>query len=184
MNTYKVILLGQCYVGKSSIINRYIYNTFHTNIHATIGAAYYTKMAEKDGKPIKLNIWDCCGNEKFNIVLPTYYKSTNIILIVYDITSVSSYNKCQFYITDVKKNVDNPIIILVGNKSDLHGREITYEDGLLLANANNVYFYECSAYSGNNIQKLFDFVISKLSISLPKAVKLEEVKSDEDCCHS
>ena len=183
MNTYKVILLGQCYVGKSSIINRYIYNTFHTNIQATIGASYYTKMAEKDGKVIKLNIWDCCGNEKFNIVLPTYYKSTNIILIVYDITSVSSYNKCKFYIEDVKRNVENPIIILVGNKSDLYTREISYEDGLLMANANNVYFYECSAYNGENINNLFQFVISKLTISLPKAIQLNEVKNERCCQH-
>lgn len=182
MNTYKVILIGQCCVGKSSIINRYIYNMFNHNIHATIGASYYTKTVEKDGVQIKLNLWDCCGNEKFNIMLPIYYKSTNIVLIVYDISSLSSYNKCQHYINDIKKNVENPIIILVGNKSDLINREILYEDGLLLANSHNIYFYECSAYNGNNINNLFEFVISKLNKPLQESIKLDN-KPQNNCCN-
>ncbi len=188
MYTCKVILLGKSYVGKSSIINRYIYNEYKTNLTTTIGASYYTKTIDTQTGKIKFNLWDCSGMEVYNSLLPMYYRSTNIAVVVYDVTSLASYNQCQKSIDDLKKNTENVSIILVANKIDLE-REVVYQDGLLLANFNKISYHECSAKTGQGVLELFDLIASKLDIKLldgqtmrDKPIRLEE-KEEKSCCY-
>jgi len=189
MNTYKIILLGNCDVGKSSITNRYIYDTFRKDIMSTIGASYHTKMIETERGKFKLNLWDCSGNDRFATLLPMYYRDTNVALVVYDVTSLVSYNKCQKYIDNLKIHTDNVLIILVANKIDLKEREITTKDGELLANSNNIMYCECSAKLGNGVVELFDLIVSKLNIKLvqgetlrDKPIRLDDEVEKTKCC--
>jgi Ras-related protein Rab-5C len=185
MNSYKVILIGKTCVGKSSIINRYIYDKFNPYTSATIGASYFTKNIVMDDYKFKLNLWDCSGLERFNSLLPMYYRGANIAILVYDVTNLASFNQCQQMINHVKNDVDDIKIILVGNKCDMV-REISHEDGLLLANSNNLSYCECSALKGTGIVELFDMVVSKLNIKaesirdMPIRLEAEEPKK---CCY-
>ncbi len=186
MNQYKVILLGKSYVGKSSITNRYIYDTFNKNITATIGACYFTKMIQTKFGPAKLNLWDTGDCNKYNSLLPMYYRGTNIALIVYDVTSISSYNQCQKTINELKRNVDDALIILVANKIDLE-REVIYQDGLLLAQSNNILYHECSAKTGQGIEELFNIIGAKINIKdgqtiRDQTIRLEDIK-EKNCCY-
>ena len=126
---YKVILLGDYNVGKTSIIKRFVNNTFETDVQSTISSSLSTKKIRIDDHTlVNLNIWDTAGEEKLNPIIKNYFNDARGALIVYD----------------------------VGNKSDISDKKINYDDGKKLADDYKINFLEVSAKTGNNIAIAFE----------------------------
>ena len=169
----KIILVGDVSVGKTSIVARYINNSFNDDYKCTISAEQNTKIIkEDDNNSIRLNIWDTAGQEKFRSLTRQYFLDCQGAIIVFDITKRNSFKSIDEWIEDIKNygNKDTEIII-IGNKSDLSGeREITMNEIQNKLNDEYLYF-EVSAKSGNNISLAFD--------KMKKAI-LEKRKIDEE----
>ena len=155
-NKYKIIFLGDPGVGKSSIINRFSQDKFDSNYQATIGLDFHTKSVIINNKSVKLLLYDTAGQEKFRSLIPMYIRDANIIIIVYDISIKQTFANTEYWISqinDLKR--DDSIIFLVGNKSDLEKKQVSFEEGSNLAKEKKLIFKEVSAKNGLNIESLF-----------------------------
>lgn len=130
-----------------------------------------------EDRVITLNLWDTAGQEKFKSLIPSYIKDSQAIVVVYDITSRESFESVEKWMTDARelRDVDQALIVLVGNKSDLVGpdlvdqetaglgRRVSYEEAAAFANQKEIMFFEISALNGQNVQILFNEVAKKLT---------------------
>ena len=154
----KIITLGDSRVGKTSLIIRFIEDSFADSYMSTIGFDIKFKNIKlKNGQTLKLIIHDTAGQERFRSLAANYIKKADGILLVYDITDNYSFNNIENWMLDItNKSDENVPVILIGNKSDLtENRKIQYEDGLKLAEKNEIHFYETSCENGENVEKSF-----------------------------
>ena len=161
----KITLIGNSGVGKTSIINQYIEQTFDEANAATIGANYSEKVITKNNKEYELNIWDTAGQEKFHSVGKHFYKDAYIVCLVYDITSQDSLEQLQtIWYPDIKKFGEKyTILAVVGNKSDLYENDNLADENQAkeFAQSINAIFMLTSAKTGDGIEKLFDTLVDK-----------------------
>ncbi|KAL9555174.1 Ras-related protein Rab6 [Mucor bainieri] len=163
-------------VGKTSLITRFMYDTFDntyqyvtisklTWIKATIGIDFLSKTMYLEDKTVRLQLWDTAGQERFRSLIPSYIRDSSVAVIVYDISNRQSFMNTSKWIDDVRaERGDDVIIVLVGNKSDLSDkREVTVEDAEKRSKELNVMFIETSAKAGHNVKTLF----RKIAQSLP-----------------
>ena len=161
---YKILLLGDSSVGKSCLLKRYTDNTF-LDIHiSTIGLGYKLKEVKlKDGKTVKVQIWDTAGQDRFRAITKNYYKGAQGIALIYDITNQITFENVRKWIDQIKEEVSEKVpIILVGNKIDIvERRVIKKEDGESMAKEYGLLFSECSAKTGENIDSTFNQLVEK-----------------------
>ena len=161
----KITLIGNSGVGKTSIINQYIDQTFDEANAATIGANYSEKVITKNNKEYELNIWDTAGQEKFHAVGKHFYKDAYIVCLVYDITSQDSLDQLkEIWYPDIKKFGEKyTILAVVGNKSDLYENDNLADENQAkeFAQSINAIFMLTSAKTGDGIEKLFDTLVDK-----------------------
>ena len=161
----KITLIGNSGVGKTSIINQYIDQTFDEANAATIGANYSEKVITKNNKEYELNIWDTAGQEKFHSVGKHFYKDAYIVCLVYDITSQDSLDQLkEIWYPDIKKYGEKyTILAVVGNKSDLYENDNLADENKAkeFAQSINATFMLTSAKTGDGIEKLFDTLVDK-----------------------
>lgn len=165
MSKYKLVFLGDQSVGKTSILTRFMYDTFDTTYEATIGIDFLSKTMYLEDRAVRLQLWDSAGQERFRSLIPSYIRDSSVAVVVYDITSRSSFLNTSKWIEDVRaERGDDVIVMLVGNKTDLSDRrQVTVEEGEALAKRENVMFIETSAKAGYNVKALF----RKLATALP-----------------
>jgi len=159
--TFKILLLGDASVGKTSFTKRYCYNIFNPSERLTIGVDFHVKTIELNGKKIKLQIWDVGGEERFRFLLPTYCLGANAAFILYDITRTSTLDNIPEWASIVRQKGGGIPIMLVGAKLDLQEtqREIQRELGIQIAEKNNMdSFVEISSKDNINVDKAFDVV--------------------------
>jgi Ras-related protein Rab-6A len=154
---YKLVFLGEQAVGKTSIITRFMYDTFDTNYQATIGIDFLSKTMYLDDRTVRLQLWDTAGQERFRSLIPSYIRDSSVAVVVYDITNKTSFGNCDKWIEDVRAERGGEVVImLVGNKTDLSDkRQVTIEEGETKAKKLNVLFIETSAKSNHNIKQMF-----------------------------
>ena len=162
---YKLVFLGEQAVGKTSIITRFMYDTFETTYQATIGIDFLSKTLYLDDRTVRLQLWDTAGQERFRSLIPSYIRDSSVAVIVYDVTNKTSFQNCDKWIEDVRSERGGDVIImLVGNKTDLGDkRQVTAEEGEIKAKKLNVLFIETSAKANVNIKQMF----RKLAEALP-----------------
>ena len=163
---FKLILIGNSCVGKSSIIQRYIQKTFNDEYTCTIGVDFFMKTLDINDNLIKLQLWDTAGTEKFKSITTGYYRGANAAFVVFDLTSRISFDSVSEWIQNYY-NYSNPNseknVVLIGNKSDLkENREISDEEINKFAINNNIKYFETSAKNGNNIEECFYYIAEKL----------------------
>ena len=163
----KVILLGETGVGKTSIINRFISNEFINDNTITLGSSFSTKEIKKQNINYKLKIWDTTGQEKFHSVTNLFIKGSNIIILVYSVDSLDSFEQLNYWYKSLKRNLegDKHILAVVGNKIDLKNEAVISEDeGKKFAENKNAIFKLISAKEDpKSINKLFDKLLEELS---------------------
>ena len=155
---FKVLLLGDSDVGKSSLILRYTEETFNSKLVNSIGVDFKMKKKEIDGKIIKVQIWDTAGHERFRSITYSYYRGANAIIIVFDLSDKKSFISITEWLKQIEKHAkENVFKFLVGNKSDLiDERKVTYEEAKQYADEHELPYIETSAKEGININELFD----------------------------
>lgn len=158
----KVIFVGDSSVGKSCIINRYINNSFSNLVEVTLGCNSLLKTITIDNYNIKFDIWDTAGMEKFRSLNAQFYKDANIVIFVYEIINLNSFNSIKnYWYNDVIENSNKNVILgLIGNKSDLYleNEEVSEEDARNYANEINAVFKLTSALNGSGINELFEIL--------------------------
>ena len=175
----KAILIGDSAVGKTSIINQYVFNSCATEHQATIGIDYFTKNIPNGDTTIRLQIWDTAGQEKFHSLIPSYIRNSTVAILVYDITQRSTFEDLQKW-HQMVINTSNPALIVVGNKLDLEeNRQISSEEGQKFANQIKASFIETSAMTPTNIQELFSKVSSVSLVNQEETKKTESKDSDQ-----
>ncbi|KAG7191372.1 GTP-binding protein of the rab/ypt [Scheffersomyces spartinae] len=176
---FKLVLLGESAVGKSSIVHRFVKNTFDDMRESTIGAAFLTQTVDVPEKEItvKFEIWDTAGQERYKSLVPMYYRGANAALCVYDITNEQLFERAKDWINELKKQAPEGIVIcLVGNKLDLEqDRKVTQDQVTeylesLDGSENIVLSAECSAKSGDGVLDIFN----RIARALPLDQRIQE----------
>ena len=190
---FKVLLLGDSDVGKSSLILRYTEETFNSKLVNSIGVDFKMKKKEIDGKVIKVQIWDTAGHERFRSITYSYYRGANAIIIVFDLSDKKSFISITERLKQIEKHAKESVFkFLVGNKSDLvEERKVTYEEAKQYADEHELPYIETSAKEGININELFDssiksFLTNSKSFGGEKNIKLNSQSTNSSergiCC--
>lgn len=157
MAKYKLVFLGDVYVGKTSIITRFMYETFDNNYQATIGIDFLSKTLYLDDRTVRLQLWDTAGQERFRTLIPNYIRGSSVAVIVFDVTNKQTFDNTARWVEDVKnERGTEAIMVLVGNKVDkLEERCVTFEEASARAKELGAMYIEVSAKTGDNIKSLF-----------------------------
>jgi len=157
----KLIVVGNQGTGKSSILNRFVNETFDENYQATIGLDFHSKNITIHDQDVRLIIYDTAGQEKFRSLIPMYIREAQIILFIYDISDKDSFDSIPKWIQQVNDVINKEVVfVLIGNKIDLESnRKVTFEEGKKLAEKSNYIFQEVSAKTGQNFENLFEVQI-------------------------
>ena len=161
---FKVVLVGDSFVGKTNIMSKYLKNEFHEDSKATVGVEFGSKQFKIEGHTIKAQIWDTAGQERYKAITSAYYKGAKGAFVVYDITRKGSFESIEKWVNDLTSTADKKLtIVVIGNKCDLEDqRQITKEQGEEKANKLEVAFLETSAFSGENLDKAFEMMMNEI----------------------
>ena len=172
---FRICLLGDAGVGKTSILSRFCDNTFKENYNNTIGVDFRLITLKQDNIISKLHIWDTAGQERFRSLASNYINNAHGFIFIYDITDLDSFNHVINWVDmALGKNPKTVVNFLVGNKSDNdEERKVSKEEAKNLAKEKNLFFLETSARNNDNIQKLFYFFLFEL-IKYYKVNKYQE----------
>lgn len=164
LKKFKLVFLGEQSVGKTSLITRFMYDSFDNTYQATIGIDFLSKTMYLEDRTVRLQLWDTAGQERFRSLIPSYIRDSSVAVVVYDITNKKTFENTRKWVDDVRSERSNDVIIvLVGNKTDLNDkREVTTAQGEEEAKKNNLMFIETSAKVGHNVKALFKRIAQAL----------------------
>ena len=196
----KVMTLGNLAVGKTNFILKYTDNKFQETHISTVGLDFKIKRMEINKKNYQIVLFDTAGQERYKSIALNVLKDTHGILLMYDITSKTTFESIPDWINNIKdlKGVDFPLI-LVGNKIDLEEkRKVNIEEGQKLASENKILFFETSNKTGINIQEAGLALIKKIidrrekekhelnnsniSLQLSGKTKIKLIDDSRRCC--
>ncbi|XP_069468566.1 ras-related protein Rab-6A-like isoform X6 [Ambystoma mexicanum] len=177
LRKFKLVFLGEQSVGKTSLITRFMYDSFDNTYQATIGIDFLSKTMYLEDRTMRLQLWDTAGQERFRSLIPSYIRDSASAIVVFDITNLNSFQQTSKWIDDVRTERGSDVIImLVGNKTDLADkRQVSIEEGERKAKELNVMYIETSAKAGYNVKQLF----RRVAAALPGMDSTPE-KSKED----
>ncbi|XP_032820686.1 ras-related protein Rab-5A-like [Petromyzon marinus] len=164
MCQFKLVLLGESAVGKSSLVLRFVKGQFHEFQESTIGAAFLTQTVSLDDTTVKFEIWDTAGQERYHSLAPMYYRGAQAAIVVYDITNLDSFARAKTWVKELQRQANPTIVIaLSGNKADLASqRMVEFEEAQGYAEENGLLFMETSAKTAMNVNEVFLAIAKKL----------------------
>jgi small GTP-binding protein len=176
---FKILIIGDSNVGKTSILLQYTSNFFQETHIATIGVEFKLKEITLDNIEYKLNIWDTAGQERFKAITKSFFKAADGIIFVYDITKKSTFTNIKNWFQDAESKTNDFKSIIVGNKIDLNDeRTVTPEEGQNFANKKNCPFFESSAKDKINIDEIFLTLLKEI-LKNKKDVIDSKIKEEE-----
>ena len=193
---FKVLLLGNSDVGKSSLLLRFVDSVWNDAFVPTIGVDFKVKTLDINNQKVKMQIWDTAGQERFRTVVSTYFRGAHGILLLYDVTNKDSFKNLESWLIEIEKNAKEKVLkILIGNKCDLtEDREISEEEGKAFALRNGMEFMETSAKMNTNVSEAFE-TLAKLMIEFNNTNKTQknegknlkassgmDLKTKKSCC--
>jgi small GTP-binding protein len=153
----KVVFLGAQSVGKTSIVNRAVSDSFDINAKPTVGAQYATKIVVCDSGTTTLRIWDTAGQERYRTLAPMYYQGSQVAIVVFSLTDQGTLDEAKDWVRELTSHFGTPPkIFLVGNMSDrMDVRAVEIDKATETAEGFNATYLETSAMTGENIEELF-----------------------------
>ena len=164
INVIKFVLVGECSVGKTALLLRFVDKQFVSGLKATTGADFKNKKcvlpSHKDEGEMSLQIWDTAGQERSRVLARTYYRGCEGALLVFDVTSRRTFEQLDFWLEGLlegtgRATLEGFSVFVVGNKMDLPGREVTEAEATKWCDARGLSYMECSAMTGTNVDAAF-----------------------------
>merc|ERR1712205_180478 len=161
---FKLVLLGDSAVGKSSLVLRFVRGQFFEYQESTIGAAFLTQNVSLNDYTVKFEVWDTAGQERYHSLAPMYYRGAAAAVVVYDITNADSFARAKSWVKELQRQGSpNIVIALAGNKCDLASkRKVESSEASEYAKDNGLFFMETSAKTALNVEELFKAIAKKL----------------------
>mmetsp|Transcript_23187 Transcript_23187/g.23838 ORF Transcript_23187/g.23838 Transcript_23187/m.23838 type:complete len:211 (+) Transcript_23187:50-682(+) len=169
-HVFKILLIGDAGVGKSSILLQFTDGYFNDNLQSTIGVDFKVKVmdvAGPDGRPkrVKVTIWDTAGQERFRTLTSSYYRGAQGIILVYDVTRKETFDSLSMWLQEVEQfsmgGGKDVVKLLVGNKVD-QPRSVSRDDAGEWAKSRGMLFMEASAKTKEGIAQVFNEVVQKI----------------------
>ncbi|XP_017285912.1 ras-related protein Rab-3D-like [Kryptolebias marmoratus] len=169
---FKVLIIGNSSVGKTSFLFRFADDSFTSAFVSTVGIDFKVKTIYRNDKRVKLQIWDTAGQERYRTITTAYYRGAMGFLLMYDITSQETFCAVQDWATQIKTySWDSAQVVLVGNKLDLEDdRQIPTEDGRRVARELGFQFFEASAKDNINVKQVFDKLVDVICEKMNESV--------------
>ncbi|KAM9773891.1 ras-related protein Rab-5C-like isoform 1-T2 [Syngnathus typhle] len=167
---FKLVLLGESAVGKSSLVLRFVKGQFHEFQESTIGAAFLTQTVSLDDITVKFEIWDTAGQERYHSLAPMYYRGAQAAIVVYDITNADTFARAKSWVKELQRQANpNIVIALAGNKADIADkRAVEHQEAQEYAEENGLLFMETSAKTALNVNNIFMAIATKLPKNEPQ----------------
>ena len=156
--TLKILLIGDSYVGKTSLLLQYIDKECPENHMARIGVEFKDYIVQIKNKNVKLQVWDTSGQERYRSITKNFYRNADGVMFICDVTKEKTFENIKNWLIDSEQNSNNSNFkkILVGNKIDLQKERVIDQEILKnFANKKNMKFYETSAKDGTNVDLIF-----------------------------
>lgn len=167
---YKVVVLGDSGVGKTSFITRFVNSTFNEATEPTPGASFLSKAITIHDSSVKFNIWDTAGQERYHALAKVYYRDAHAVILIYDITRQASFLGLKNWMTELRSTAGpNVAIAIVGNKEDLVEREqVNVIEAKQYAEENHAAFVKTSAKTDHGIQEVFVHLMGLIKQDRPR----------------
>jgi len=165
---YKIVVLGNSSVGKTSFLERYVHGKFSNNYKSTLGIDFLSKPVDRNGKQVTLQLWDTSsGRERFQSLTKAYYRGADAFFLIYDITNERSFKDALVYPKEITNYIQGtkPCIILVGSKKDLaKDRNVSTVEAMEIAKdqIEGCHVCEISSKTGEGIDELMELCISTI----------------------
>jgi len=161
---YKIVLLGDNYIGTICLIRRYIYNEYDPSKYCNHNEFFEKKIISENGKEVSIQFWDIYNPEIYSSFNRFFLKNSHGIIITYDITKRSSFESIYYRLNGVKQCLEEIILFaLVGLKIDLYEKEeVSEEEARKFAEDNNMLFYLTSAKENINVENCFNGIINEI----------------------
>ena len=162
----KVVVMGDVSVGKTSILTQYTKGTFDKFNESTIGAAFLSKkLQSKSGEEVNLEIWDTAGQERYDSLLPMYYRGANVLLLIFSLNDPVSFNNLRTrWLQTAENHTLDPLVFIVGNKSDLEQRVSDEDIKQMVDEQGNLESFKVSAQKNEGIDEMFQHILEKIVV--------------------
>lgn len=181
---FKLLIIGDSGVGKSSLLLRFADNTFTGSYITTIGVDFKIKTVDINGERVKLQIWDTAGQERFRTITSTYYRGTHGVIVVYDVTSGDSFANVKRWLHEIDQNCDTVSRVLVGNKDDCPDRKVVLtQDAQRFADQMSIRMFETSAKENKNVEDMFNCITRQVLDSKKRRQEREVEAAKNDTVH-
>ncbi|XP_043229569.1 ras-related protein Rab-21-like [Amphibalanus amphitrite] len=163
-DSFKVVLLGEGAVGKTSVVLSYVEGKFNEKHTTTLQASFLTKKLSLGGRRVTLAIWDTAGQERFHALGPIYYRESHGACLIYDVTDEDSFQKVKNWVRELRKMLGSEIcLVICGNKIDLaKDRVVELSTALAYADSVGARHFETSAKTGEGIEEVFLFLSQQM----------------------
>ena len=177
---FKVLVLGEYGVGKTSLAQRFVNNIFYKEVlvgTSGISDIIMNHSMKVDQQDITLQIWDTASQERFRSLTSSFYRNTEGVMIVFDITNKTSFEQVNHWINEAKENIDHEVpIVLVGNKVDCQSnRTVDNSTAHRFSEEVGISYIEASAWSSEGVTEAFTILASKIVAKNNESLKSDSI---------